>query len=180
MGTPMARLTLDTTLVGPHLPPLGPLPRVGLRLGLERDPVDLSDPEARLWLRALVWPDHIDRFRRLEGALNATKDLAADIARGDALSLLPDALAKAPREGPLVIVHTMSLYQFSKAEREGLDALLMLAGVRRPVWRLSMEWEEGSYPLKLARYLDGTEEMRILANCDPQGGMMEWRDEKSP
>ena len=29
-------------------------------------------------------------------------------------------------------------------------------------------------------HADGTTETRLLAFCDPQGGSMEWRDEKSP
>jgi hypothetical protein len=179
-GAEDGRLMLETQLIGPHTPPLGPSPRVGLRLGLERDPVDLSDPEARLWLKALVWPDHKERFLHLERALEATSSFVLDIEAGDALTLLPDALAKAPRGGALVVAHTMTTYQLSKLEREGLDNLLILASVRRPVWRLSMEWGDGIYPLKLTRYADGATNTRVLAICDPQGGMMEWRDDKSP
>jgi len=43
-----------------------------------------------------------------------------------------------------------------------------------------MEWSDGVYPLKLTRYVDGAQQTRLLALCDPQGGMMEWRDDKSP
>jgi len=179
-GPTDAPFTLTTRLIGPKLPPMGPSPETGLRTGLERDPVDLSDPDARLWLKALVWPDHRERFRRLEEALKATEHLALDIRRGDALRLLPDALAKAPREGALVVFHTLTTYQFSKPEREALDDLLTLASVRRPIWRLSLEWGEGVYPLKLTHYRDGAKQTRVLAICDPQGGEMEWRDEKSP
>jgi hypothetical protein len=149
-------------------------------LGLERDPVDLSDPEARLWLKALVWADHKERFLRLEQALDATSTYTLDIECGDALALLPEALARAPRDGTLVVTHTMTTYQFTKREREALDDLLTLVSVRRPVWRLSMEWDDGVYPLRLTRYADGAKQMRILALCDPQGGTMEWRDDKSP
>src|SRR5258708_7308951 len=139
-GPETANLTLETQLIGPYVPPLEPTPRVGLRVGLERDPVDLSDPEACLWLKALVWAYHKDRFRRLELALEATSPYSLDIAGGDALALLPDAMAKAPRGGAVVVTHTMTTYQFSKLERDALDDLLILASVRRPVWRLSMEW----------------------------------------
>ena len=80
-GVPDAGLVLDTRLDGAGVPPLGTPPQVGLRLGLERDPVDLSDREARDWLKALVWPDHRDRYLRLEQALEATKDLTPNIRR---------------------------------------------------------------------------------------------------
>jgi hypothetical protein len=52
--------------------------------------------------------------------------------------------------------------------------------LRRPIFRLSLEFAGGVYPLKLARYDDGAKDTRILAICDPQDGSMEWRDERSP
>ena len=42
---------------------------------------------ARDWLKALVWPDHRERFRRLEDALSAVEGLAVEIRPGDALGL---------------------------------------------------------------------------------------------
>ncbi len=179
-GAEDSQLVLTTALEGESMPQLGPPPRVGFRIGLERDPVNLKDASAGDWLRALVWPDHPERLRRLEDALAATAQLGLDIRKGDALGLLADALAEAPRKGALCVFHTLTTYQFSKIEREGLESILMTASLWRPVWRLSLEWGDGQYPLKLTRYDDGAKEIRLLALCDPQGGSMEWRDERSP
>ena len=180
-GDAVARFTLETKLDGPLLPPVGPTPRLGKIIGLERCPVDLSNPNDRHWLKALVWPDHRERFQRLEGALAVTKGLALDIRQGDALALLPDALSECPREGAICVYHTLVTYQFAKPERQALDDLLTLASLRgRPIFRLSLEYEDGVYPLKLARYDDGAKDTRILSICDPHGGSMEWRDERSP
>ena len=40
-------------------------PVVGARIGLDRSPIDLTDPDASRWLEACVWPDQADRFHRL-------------------------------------------------------------------------------------------------------------------
>src|SRR5208282_4764936 len=40
---PPDALVIDTVLRGTHVPPLGPAPKVASRVGLERNPVDLSD-----------------------------------------------------------------------------------------------------------------------------------------
>ncbi len=179
-GDASAGFTLETKLDGPLLPPMSPTPRLGKSIGLERSPVDLSNADDRDWLKALVWPDHRERFQRLEGALAVTQGLALDIRKGDALSLLPDVLAECPREGSVCVYHTLVTYQFAKPERQALDDLLTLASLRRPIFRLSLEYEDGVYPLKLARYDDGAKDTRLLALCDPHGGSMEWRDERSP
>ena len=168
-------LLLETELTGTGLPPFGPSPPVGQRLGLERNPVDLANFEDRDWLRALVWPDQPDRLRRLERALDAVKGLPVDIRAGDALALLPDALAESPREGTVCVFHTMVTYQFEHVERQALEDLLVLASVRRPLWRLSMELDDGNYPLVLGRYADGAVQTRVLGLCDSHGGGLEWR-----
>ena len=63
--------------------------------------------------------------------------------------------------------------------REALDNILTMAGLRRPVWRLSAEGtlqNVGEVPLLLSRYHDGTKETRQLALCHPHGRWLEWQD----
>ncbi|HWU25982.1 MAG TPA: DUF2332 domain-containing protein [Rhizomicrobium sp.] len=174
--TPDAELTLETALRGQGIPPLGRSPRVASRVGLENSPVDLDDHDSRDWLRALVWPDHPMRFRRLDAALSIYARHKPEIRRGDALALLPEALAGAPANQTLCVYHTFVTYQFSPEMREALDNMLATAGLRRPVWRLAVEFgAEGDHPLRLIRYRDGTVLEETLALCDPHGAWIEWQ-----
>lgn len=173
LEVPDAALVIECKLAGDRLPPLGPSPRVASRIGLERSPVDLSDADARDWLKALVWPDQVQRFTRLEQALAAAA--APPILRGDALELLPEAMAAAPEHEPVVVYHSMVTYQFSDDMREAFNAMLIMASLRRPVWRLSLEGTlSGDCPLLLYSYRDGSKEKRHLANCNAHGEWMEW------
>jgi hypothetical protein len=172
---PGAELVIDVALHGDKVPPLGAPPRVASRVGLERNPVDLRDPDSRDWLRALVWPDHRTRFARLDKALAIYARQTPEIRAGDALALLPDALAQAPADQTLCVYHTIVTYQFTPEMREALDHILIMAGLRRPVWRLSLEWaSDHSYPLRLTRYQDGVKTETALALCDPHGAWIEW------
>lgn len=174
-GVPHAALTLDCELRGLNLPSFGPSPTVGMRVGLERDPVDLSNADDRDWLRALVWSDHAARLKRLERALAMLTDEKPDIHKGDALTLLPDALAAAPRDGTVCVYHTIVTYQFSEDEREALENILTLAGLRRPVWHLSLEGREDlTFPLRLQRHANGETTSRDLALCSPHGAWLDW------
>ena len=173
LEVPNAALLIECRLVGPKLPPLGPSPKVASRVGLERNPVDLSDPDARDWLKALVWPDQVQRFARLEQALAAAG--TPPIQRGDALELLPEAMAAAPEHEPVVVYHSMVTYQFSQDMREAFDAMLIMASLRRPVWRVSLEGTlSGDCPLLLYSYRDGSKQKRHLANCNAHGEWLEW------
>jgi hypothetical protein len=145
-------------------------------VGLELNPVDLGDPDQRDWLKALIWPENRLRFERLDAALAAYADAKPVIRIGDALALLPNALRDAPEHQPVCVYHTYVTYQFTDDMREALDNLLIMAGLRRPIWRLSAEGSiSGENTLMLQRYHDGTREVRKLALCHPHGAWLEWQ-----
>jgi len=178
VGPADAALTIDCELRGEKNPPFGPSPRIASRVGLERNPVDLSNPAQRAWLKALVWPDQLARFARLEKAIDLFRAHPVEIRAGDALALLPDAIAQVPEDQPLCVYHTYVVYQMSKDLREALDNILIMASLRRPIWRLSCEGSlafVGEAPMRLRRYVDGQKQSRELAHCHPHGAWLEWR-----
>ena len=115
----------------------------------------------------IAWRVSKPRWRRTK--------IHPDIRAGDALSLLPDVLSQAPQEGTLCVYHSLLLLQFSTQERATLDDLVALIGRRRPIYRLSMEWDGGAYSLVLVRSQDGATDSRVLASCDSHASTMEWR-----
>jgi hypothetical protein len=172
---PNAALVLECEARGERLPPTGPSPAVTGRIGLELNPVDLSNRDDRDWLRALIWPDDVARLARFDRALALFADARPEIRGGDALELLPDALAEAPRESTPCVYHTIAVYQFSTEMKEALENILVVAGVRRPVARLSLEYVGLEAELRLIRYADGAREERLLAVSHPHGRWLEWR-----
>lgn len=177
IGPDDADLVLTTELRGEKVPPLTRTPAIASRIGLERNPVDLSDSDQRDWLRALVWPDQTARFAQLERALSMMAREKPNIRPGDALDLLPEVLRELPEDGAAVCVyHTFVVYQFSEEMRRGLDDMLIAMGLRRPLWRLGVEGTlSGDAPMLLYSYRDGVRERRELANCSPHGHWLEWR-----
>ncbi len=175
-GTPdPASLVLDVEMRCDVLPPTGATPKIASRVGLELNPVDLSDPDQRDWLRALVWPDQVARFGQLEKALEIAKGVKSNIRVGDALTLLPDVLAELPKDEPVCVYHTFVTYQFSDEMRQALDDMLIAVSLRRPVWRISIEGTlSGEAPMLLYSYKDGSREKRTLAYCSGHGTWLEW------
>jgi hypothetical protein len=172
---PDVGLTLDLELRGDRLPPLGPAPKVASRIGLERNPVDLDNADDRDWLRALVWPDQVERFARLDAALAIYRGVRPEIRSGDALALLPEALAQVPANQTACVYHSFVTYQFSQAMKAAFADILTVAGLRRPVWRLSFEGRaHNENRLTLRRYHDGVVDERILGRAHPHGAWLEW------
>jgi len=171
---PDAPLVIEIELRGERVPPCGPAPAVASRVGLELNPVDLSNPDDRDWLRALMWPDQVPRLHRLERAIELFAQVHPPILHGDALELLPDALAAIPAGETVCVYHTIAVYQFSTAMKEALENILVVAGLRRPVWRLSFEFDGNVCVLALIRYHDGARDERVLAHAHPHGTWIEW------
>ncbi|MGZ6022282.1 MAG: DUF2332 domain-containing protein [Rhizomicrobium sp.] len=169
-----APLVIESELRGERLPPTGPLPNIGGRVGLELNPVDLSNADDRDWLRALIWPDQGARLRRMDRAIELFMQHNPVIRTGDALELLPDALADVPRGQTACVYHTIAIYQFSREMKQGLENILTVAGLRQPVWRLSFEYDGARYILSAIRYSDGVRQEKRLASSHPHGTWLEW------
>lgn len=169
-----ASVVIDCELRGERIPRTTPAPSVGGRVGLELNPVDLSNSDDRDWLRALIWPDQGARLKRMDRAIELLMQHKPDIRAGDALELLPDALSDVPRGQIACVYHTIATYQFSREMKRGLEDILTVAGLRQPVWRLSFEYDGALYILSATHYSDGVRDEKRLASAHPHGTWLEW------
>lgn len=173
-----ALLPLTTELRGGRVPSLSdPMPVVASKVGLELNPVDLANPDDRLWLRALIFPELTPRFARLEGAIRTAMAYPVKMRFGDALDLLAPEIQALPSNGTPVVYHSFVTYQFSTAMRERLHRTLLELSVVRPIFRVSVEWAANEHPLTVSRYENGSSESVVLADCNPHGAWLEWRHE---
>jgi hypothetical protein len=173
--TPYALLTVDVQLREGGIPPLGLPPKIASRVGLELNPVDLEKQEERDWLRAVIHADHLVRHERIKKVLALKADERPEIRGGDALKLLPQALAQIPSGGKICVYHTFAVYQFSPEMQQTLEEIFTKASETRTIWRLSNEWgPNGKCPLTLMRYERGSLTQQTLAYCDIHGTWIEW------
>lgn len=109
------------------------------RVGLDLNPIELDDPDERAWLLALIWPEHTERRARLERAMDLAKDVPMRMVEGDATDTLRGVLSSLPAGDPVVVMNSMALMQFGRAQRESLYQTIEDAGTERPVRRVSFE-----------------------------------------
>jgi len=175
-GDPAARVALEAELRGPRALPELPVELLAAWCrGVDIHPVDLDDEDAVLWLRALVWPEHIGRQERLSRAIEVAREAPPEIVAGDAADALPGLLEQAPRDATLCVYGTHTLYQFPRESRRGVFRALQAAASDRRVSFVSCESTgDRCSELRLIEYAGGARETFLLARCNPHGRWIEW------
>jgi hypothetical protein len=176
IGDLRSPVQITCTLHGDQRPMLPEtLPPVGMRLGLDLNPIDVCDPDAVRWLRALIWPDETGRAEILQQASQVARLDPPRLLAGDAVDLLPEVLRTISADQTLCVFHTHTINQFPLQARSRLSALLAEHAARQDLYRISIEWlGHGDPCLELASWQAGVVTEHLLAHCDAHGEWLEW------
>ena len=167
-----AQIRLEAELRGnDEFPPIPSAIPVASRDGIDLDPVNLANPDQVLWLRALIWPEHVERHQQLIDAATEFEDSGIRMHSGDAADVLPTLIQSVPRQHALVVYSTIALHQFPRASRQRIADTL--ASAERPVWQIALEGVDPA--LSITRYRNGAGETEMLADASPHGWWIEWR-----
>jgi len=93
------------------------MPEVVARVGVDLDPVDVTDADDARWLRACLWPDQPERVARLEAEMALAATAPPLLLQGDAVEMLPDAFARVPTDALAVVTTTWALSRFPLERR---------------------------------------------------------------
>jgi hypothetical protein len=176
-GNRESSVQLFCTPQGKVRPPLpDALPKVADRVGIDLAPIDVGDEPAIRWLRALIWPEHNNRARLLERAIQIARQNPPTLLAGNAAEILPQILRSIPPEPMICVYHSYTLNQCAALVREKiLDGLKEFAQ-EKDLFRISLEWYSGQHQphLELFSYEAGTVKSELLAYCESHGRSMEW------
>lgn len=175
-GDPRSPVQIACMLHGDRQPPLpAALPAIATRIGIDLHPIDVCEPDAALWLRALIWPDEIGRTELLQEALRIAQQAPPRLIAGNALDRLPEVLATIPDDQSLCVFHTHTVNQFPAEDRAHLAALFAEHAATRDLFRVSIEWLGEVHPrLELVSFEDGVMTAQLLAYCGSHGEWLEW------
>ena len=164
------------------------IPPIGARVGVDRSPIDLNDPDSVRWLMACVWPDQQDRFERLAAAIAVAADHPAEVIEGDAVGTLAAAIEHVGRDAHPTVLNSWVLNYLTPDERLAYVAELDRIGAERDISWLFLESPglarglpvpaeiERSFlsHLVLARWRGGLRSIVHLAECHPHGYWLRW------
>lgn len=101
------------------------LPEVVWRLGIDLNPIDLTNRDDVTWLETLVWPGQEPRAERLRAAIAMAQTDRPTVMQGHLLHDLPRYAAQAPKHATLVVFHTAVLaYLLDPADRDRFGSMV--------------------------------------------------------
>lgn len=175
-GEPTARPTLRCETRGDRMPPMpGPLEIVARR-GLDLNRIDLENPAAIRWLRALIWPEHSERAQAMDEALAHAKVVSVEIEEGDATREIAAHIDRLPPDAARVLFATHVFYQIPREGRRELLDSIAAASREQPVDLIRMDSTgEGDSRIESFSFEGGERTgRRVLARSDSHGRWIEW------
>lgn len=178
---------------GPIIPTQvsGPAPSwrpiaVASRAACDQNPLDPSNPDDRLRLRAYIWADQAARMSRLNAAMEIAAASPYRVEKADAAAWVARRLAPGLPPGTTVIYHSIFLQYPPHPVRAAIAEAIETAGLKatpdnRLAWvRFEPETVLGGprdslrYVLNIVRWNGGGRTETTLAEVDPHGRTMVW------
>ncbi|GAB3346961.1 DUF2332 domain-containing protein [Modestobacter lapidis] len=109
LGDPASPVQLSASVVGAQPIPTRSMPEVVARIGVDPDPLDLTNAHDARWLHACLWPDQPEQVARLDATLALAATAPPLLLRGSAVEVLPDAVARVPPDALPVVTTSWAL-----------------------------------------------------------------------
>ncbi|HEY2639442.1 MAG TPA: DUF2332 domain-containing protein [Streptosporangiaceae bacterium] len=117
LGDASSPVQQSAAIVGSRPVPSQAMPEVVARIGVDLDPLDVTDADDVRWLRACLWPDEREQVARLDAEMALAATAPPLLLRGDAAEIVPDAFAHVPADALPVVTTTWALSRFSPERR---------------------------------------------------------------
>jgi hypothetical protein len=165
-------------------------PPISATIGIDANPLDVRDPAQARWLEACVWPDHVDRFQRLVGAIEIAREGDVDVRQGDAITSIGATASEAAQSGHPVVTTSWVMNYFTSAGR-----FEFLTELERAAATVDISWLYAESPalcpdlpgmppprrgakqptaLVLVRWRGGHLDAHHVADAHPHGRWLHW------
>ncbi len=166
-----------------------PPPRQAIEIaslkGCDVAPVDLTDPEEALRLKAYIWPEHAVRFERMDAAIAAAQAKAPALVKMNAAEFVETELVRPQEAGTTrVLLHSIVWQYVPKDQQARVIAAMEARGAKataaRPLAWIALEANRETHRHEMVlRYWPGGEAPVQLAEAHPHGAWIKWRGRPS-
>lgn len=158
------------------LPPPLSLIKVHSRRGCDLSPIDAATQRDRLL--SYIWPDQVERFNRIRGAIDYAKKASPKIDSMEASAWLQAQNDKVPKLRPRVFYHSIIWQYFSDAQQNKFRDLMVSIGRNAPssspvIW-LRLEPAENKHHAELRMNIFSDNKEYLLAESGFHGEWINW------
>ncbi|MED1603208.1 DUF2332 domain-containing protein [Alkalihalophilus marmarensis] len=168
-------LSLSSEIIGENVPSFKKEAYpVHSRCGIDLHINDLRDQEDRCWLKALIWPEHMERRNEFEAAASILKENVDELnlIEGDGIELLPQIVEGLPQNVTVCVFHTHVANQMPLETKKQLLQTIDELGRDRDVFHLYNNISDRF--LHLDSYIDGRKTEETLAETAGHGEWFSW------
>ncbi len=166
-----------------QLPEFDEIIPVKRKIGIDQNPLDLRLEDNALWLKALIWPDQLERFERMKAAIELSQKFPVELIRAGGVDDFKTIIRSIPPSDPLVIYHTHVLYQFTKEERKAFREMLDEIGHQRNFKYLAVEGavvfdkkiDDKGIIVELTSFSEGKKNSKIVATTNGHAKWIKWK-----
>jgi hypothetical protein len=123
------------------------------RAGCDVSPIDVEDASGRLTLAAYLWPDQLDRIRRLDAAIEIARSVPCKIEKAPAADWLEERLKNIWTGATTVVFHSVMWSYVSAPEQQRIVRIIEDAANRAsenaPLAWLRMELNDSRWEIRL-------------------------------
>jgi hypothetical protein len=151
--------------------------------GCDVAPVDLTDPDQAMRLKAYIWPEHTVRFERMEAAIAEAAKSPPDLVKMNAADFIEAELARPQAAGTTrLLMHSIVWQYVPDDQKARVTAAMEAAGARatpeRPLVWVALEANRVMHIHEMVvRYWPGGEAGEIVTRAHPHGAWVKWLNE---
>lgn len=176
------KMKIQSIIQEGEMPAFSKMIQIKRRIGIDQNPLDLTDQDTANWLKALIWPDMLDRFQRFSAALEIAKKDPITLIKASSIDDFESILRSIPISEPLAIYHTHVLYQFSPEDRKAFRAMLNRLGTTRDFLYLAVEGgsvfdkglPSGKFLVEKNEFKAGIQKSSFIAEVEGHGRWIKW------
>jgi hypothetical protein len=178
-----SNVLVKSTTVESSIPKIYPISQPIQKIGIDQHLIDPTDKDEILWLKALVWPDQVERFVALDEALKLSDLKSIKFIQGDTIVDFEQEILKVDRGRSLIIYATHVLYQFTQGQRDVFYDMLERIGQTRDFYFLSVEsiksllekYRSTETVIELTCYKNKQKRVQFLAETNGHGNWIRWQ-----
>ncbi len=167
-----------------NIPEIFPITQAISKIGIDQNIIDPTDEDEILWLKALIWPDQLERFTAMNEALKLNHLKNIQFVNAQSISDFEKEILNINRNENLIIYSTHVLYQFLPEQKDTFYAMLDSVASQRDFYFLSVEgigilqkrYDSNEVVIELTHYTNKKKLQSFIAETNGHGNWIKWKN----